>query len=72
MRFWLQKRNDIPTFNVRLAEPVPKRLARAVDWPKSGDERTPTGGARLTWFSTFSAEATKTDRLLLHSTGLLL
>ena len=53
---------------VRLAEPVPKLLESAVDWPKSGEPSTPTGGARLTWLMTFCA-ATMKPRLYLRSMG---
>ena len=34
---------------MRLALPEPKMVLREVDWPKSGEPRTPMGGPRLTW-----------------------
>jgi hypothetical protein len=39
----------------RLAEELPRRLARAVDCPKSEELRTPTGGAKLGWLRMFWA-----------------
>ena len=58
----------MPRLRVRLAEPVPKLLASAVDSPKSGDPRTPTGGARFTWFRMFWPWTEK-PRLYLRSMG---
>ena len=41
---------------MRLAEPLPQALCRAVDFPKSGEPSTPTGWARLGWLRMFSEE----------------
>jgi hypothetical protein len=57
-----QKVNIICKSMLRFADGVEKNPpARALDFPKSGDKRTPTGGARLTLLKIFLPCAVKVN-----------